>query len=116
MADRTVRLNIERQDNPNSKPYWEEFELRWRPGMNIISALMDIAISPTDRYGKQTMPITYDSNCLEEVCGSCAMRINGRAAMACSPSSTSWNNLFGSSPCHDSQLSATWRWIVGCCL
>src|ERR1035437_9842578 len=84
MADRTVRLNIERQDNPNSKPYWEEFELRWRPGMNIISALMDIAISPTDRYGKQTMPITYDSNCLEEVCGSCAMRINGRAAMACS--------------------------------
>src|ERR1019366_1366247 len=59
-------------------------ELRWRPGMNIISALMDIAISPTDRYGKQTMPITYDSNCLEEVCGSCAMRINGRAAMACS--------------------------------
>ena len=84
MADRTVRLNIERQDNPNSKPYWEEFELRWRPGMNVISALMDIAMNPVDRHGKQTMPITYDSNCLEEVCGSCAMRINGRAAMACS--------------------------------
>ena len=29
-------------------------------------------------------PITYDSNCLEEVCGSCAMLINGRARMACS--------------------------------
>ncbi|MCI0401922.1 MAG: 2Fe-2S iron-sulfur cluster-binding protein, partial [Acidobacteria bacterium] len=27
---------------------------------------------------------TYDANCLEEVCGSCAMRINGRARMACS--------------------------------
>ena len=84
MADRTVRLNIERQDNPHSKAYWEEFELRWRPGMNVISALMDIAMNPVDRHGKQTMPITYDSNCLEEVCGSCAMRINGRAAMACS--------------------------------
>ena len=28
--------------------------------------------------------MTYDSNCLEEACGSCAMLINGRAAMACS--------------------------------
>ena len=44
---------------------------------------MDIAINPVDR-GKQTMPIAYDSNCLEEVWGSCAMRINDRAAMACS--------------------------------
>ena len=50
--------------------------------MNVISALMDIAMKPIDRHGKQTMPITYDSNCLEEVCGSCAMRINAQAAMA----------------------------------
>ena len=83
MAERTVRLNIKRQDNPHSKPYWEEFELPWRPGMNVISGVMDIAINPVDR-GKQTMPIAYDSNCLEEVWGSCAMRINDRAAMACS--------------------------------
>ena len=41
-------------------------------------------MNPVDRAGKPTTPITYDSNCLEEVCGSCAMRINGRAAMACS--------------------------------
>ena len=84
MAEKTVRLDIKRQDNPNSKPYWNEFELRWRPGMNVISVLMDIAMNPVDRHGKRTMPITYDSNCLEEVCGSCAMRINCRAAMACS--------------------------------
>lgn len=45
---------------------------------------MDITMSPVVRHGKQTMPITYDSNCLEEICGSCAMRINGRGAMACS--------------------------------
>jgi succinate dehydrogenase / fumarate reductase iron-sulfur subunit len=84
VAARTVRLNVKRQNNPNSKPYWEEFELQWRPGMNVISAFMDIAMNPVDRHGKQTRPITYESNCLEEVCGSCAMRINGRAAMACS--------------------------------
>ena len=84
MAEKTVRLDIKRQNNPNSESYREEFELRWRPGMNVISALMDIAMDPVDRRGKRSMPIAYDSNCLEEVCGSCAMRINGRGAMACS--------------------------------
>ena len=52
--------------------------------MNVISALMDIAADPVTRDGKATTPITYDSNCLEEVCGSCAMLINGQARMACS--------------------------------
>lgn len=107
MAEKTVRLNIKRQDNPNAEAYWEEFDLRWRPGMNVISALMDIAISPTDRNGKQTMPITYDSNCLEEVCGHALCGSMAGQQWRVLPSSTSWNTLFGSSPCHDSQLSAT---------
>src|SRR5579885_2457403 len=62
----------------------EEFELPWKPGMNVISSLMDIALNPKTRDGRETTPITYDSNCLEEVCGSCAMLINGKARMACS--------------------------------
>ena len=84
MAEKTVRLRIRRQANPQAKPYWEEFELGWKRGMNIISAMMEIAANPVTRAGKPTTPITYDSNCLEEVCGSCAMLINGRARMACS--------------------------------
>lgn len=83
MADQTVRFIIKRQRTPEAKPYWEEFDLRLRPGMNVIIGLMDIAANPVDRFGKPTTPVTYDSNCLEEVCGSCAMLINGRAAMAC---------------------------------
>src|SRR6478672_3023958 len=84
MPDPTVRFVVKRQANPQSAPYWEEFDLRARPGMNVIIALMDIAANPVDRFGKATTPITYESNCLEEVCGSCAMLINGKAAMACS--------------------------------
>ncbi len=84
MADRTVTFKIKRQDDPGSQPYWQEFELRWRRGMNVISGLMDIAMNPVARSGQPTTPIAYESNCLEEVCGSCAMRINGLAAMACS--------------------------------
>ncbi len=52
--------------------------------MNVTSALMDIAANPVTRQGKATTPVTYDSNCLEEICGSCAMLINGKARMACS--------------------------------
>jgi succinate dehydrogenase / fumarate reductase iron-sulfur subunit len=84
MANRTVIIKIKRQASPKSDPYWEEFALPWKPGMNVISSMMDIAANPMTREGKPSRPITYDSNCLEEVCGSCAMRINGRARMACS--------------------------------
>jgi len=81
---KSVLIKIKRQDNPSSKPYWEEFALPYRPGMNVTSSLMDIAANPVTKDGKKTTPVTYDSNCLEEVCGSCAMLINGRARMACS--------------------------------
>jgi succinate dehydrogenase / fumarate reductase, iron-sulfur subunit len=85
MADnKTVIIKIKRQANPESKAYWEEFELPQTPGKNVTSALMEIAANPVTRDGKQTTPVTYDSNCLEEVCGSCAMLVNGRARMACS--------------------------------
>jgi succinate dehydrogenase / fumarate reductase iron-sulfur subunit len=84
MADKKVLLKIKRQENPKSSPRWEEFELNWHSGMNVISSLMEIAANPVTRDGKQTTPITYDSSCLEEICGSCAMRINGKARMACS--------------------------------
>jgi succinate dehydrogenase / fumarate reductase iron-sulfur subunit len=81
---KTVIIKIKRQASPKAAPHWEEFALPWKPGMNVISAMMDIAANPVTRDGKPSRPITYDSNCLEEVCGSCAMRINGRARMACS--------------------------------
>src|SRR5579864_4355158 len=81
---KTVIIKIKRQATAKSQPYWEEFALPWKPGMNVISAMMDIAANPVTRNGRPSRPITYDSNCLEEVCGSCAMLINGKARMACS--------------------------------
>ena len=81
---KTVKFEIKRQAHPDSPATWENFELEWRQGMNVISAMMEIAANPVTSEGKPTTPITYDSNCLEEICGSCAMRINGKARMACS--------------------------------
>ena len=84
MASKYITLEIKRQASPDAPAVWERFEIEARPGMNITSALMEIAANPVTADGKATTPVTYDSNCLEEICGSCAMRINGKARMACS--------------------------------
>ncbi len=85
MAERkTVIVRVKRQAGPQERPRWEEFELVWRPYMNVIICLRDIAERPVTRAGKPTTPVAYESNCLEEVCGSCVMLINGKARMACS--------------------------------
>jgi succinate dehydrogenase / fumarate reductase, iron-sulfur subunit len=81
---KTIKVEIKRQSNPDAPATTEKFEVPYRPGMNITSLLGEIALNPVDVSGKPTAPITYDSNCLEEICGSCAMLINGKATMACS--------------------------------
>src|SRR5450631_4664271 len=79
-----VIVRVKRQSAPKKPAHWEEFRLQWRPYMNVIICLRDIAENPVTKDGKKTTPVTYDSNCLEEICGSCAMLINGKARMACS--------------------------------
>jgi succinate dehydrogenase / fumarate reductase iron-sulfur subunit len=63
--------------------YWEEFELPLSPFMNVISALMEIQKKPINRQGKRVEPVVWEQGCLEEVCGSCSMLINGRPRQAC---------------------------------
>jgi succinate dehydrogenase / fumarate reductase iron-sulfur subunit len=84
MAERTIKIEIKRQKDEKSSATWEKFEIPYRPNMNVTSALMEIAANPVNAEGTATSPITYDSNCLEEICGSCTMVINGKARMACS--------------------------------
>ena len=79
-----VTIKIKRQDNPNLKPRWETFVLKYRPSMNIITCLMDIRKNPRTIDGIKTTPVKWEQNCLEEVCGSCSMVINGRVRQACS--------------------------------
>jgi len=79
-----VLVKVKRQPSPQESPHWEEFRLQWRPYMNVIICLRDISENPVTSDGRPTTPVSYDSNCLEEVCGSCAMLINGKARMACS--------------------------------
>lgn len=63
--------------------YWEEFELRLVPFANVISALMEIQRNPINIRGEKVTPVAWESGCLEEVCGSCSMLINGYPRQAC---------------------------------
>ena len=80
----TIHVEILRQSTPDASTRTEKFAIPYRPNMNITSVLGEIALNPITADGAPTTPITYDSNCLEEICGSCAMLINGKARMACS--------------------------------
>lgn len=63
--------------------YWEEFELPFHPDANVISALMEIQKNPVNRQGQKVTPVVWEQGCLEEVCGSCSMLINGVPRQAC---------------------------------
>jgi succinate dehydrogenase / fumarate reductase iron-sulfur subunit len=80
---KTIRLIVTRQDNPDSAPYEEEFEIPYRPNLNVISCLMEIRRNPVNAKGEKTTPVAWDMNCLEEVCGACSMVINGKPRQAC---------------------------------
>ncbi|HEV8050886.1 MAG TPA: 2Fe-2S iron-sulfur cluster-binding protein, partial [Parachlamydiaceae bacterium] len=58
--------------------YWEEFTLKRVPAANIISSLMEIQKNPFNKNGEKVAPVVWEQGCLEEVCGSCSMLINGK--------------------------------------
>ena len=61
MAEQSkVLFKIQRQDNPDSEPYTEEFEMPYRPNMNVISALMEIQRNPVTKDGKETTPVSWE--------------------------------------------------------
>ena len=81
---RMVRVKVLRQDVSGGESYWERFEVPHEPNMNVISVLQKIAARATSQDGRRVAPVAWDCSCLEEVCGSCTMLINGRTRMACS--------------------------------
>lgn len=83
-TSRNFTLRIKRQDGPDKPTRWEDFTIRYRPNLNIISCLLDIAANPVTADGQKTTQPAWDAGCLEEVCGACTMVINGKARQACS--------------------------------
>ncbi len=79
-----INVRVLRQDEPRGKSYWELHKVKYEREMNVISVLQRIAAQATTVDGKKVTPVAWDCGCLEEVCGSCTMVINGRVRQSCS--------------------------------
>ncbi len=83
-STRQIRVRVLRQDAPGKTPYWEVHSIPYEPELNVISVLQKIAAQATNINGEKVAPVAWDCGCLEEVCGSCTMQINGRVRQSCS--------------------------------
>lgn len=79
-----INVRVRRQDAPGKEPYWELHKIGYEPELNVITVLQRIAAQATTSDGKKVNPVTWDCGCLEEVCGSCTMVINGKVRQSCS--------------------------------
>lgn len=73
----TVHLRIKRY-NPetDTRPHWQEFELRMKPSDTVLNALHEIKWT-------QDGTLTFRRSCAHGVCGSDAMVINGENKLGC---------------------------------
>lgn len=82
MKNLTVRVT--RRRAKTDEQYTETFFIPREAGMSVITVLERIRENPINSDGEATSPVVWECNCLEEVCGACAMLINGKPRMACS--------------------------------
>lgn len=78
-----IRLKIARQQHKDAPAHWDTFEIPFKEKLNVISALMEVRRNPQTVDGNPVEPPAWEAACLEEVCGSCTMNINGRIRQAC---------------------------------
>lgn len=78
-----VEVHVKRQEKEGASSHWEKFQVEWRPNMNVIAILQELRVNPTTMEGTKTTPPAWEAACLEEVCGTCSMTINGRPRQAC---------------------------------
>jgi succinate dehydrogenase / fumarate reductase iron-sulfur subunit len=73
----TATLMIRRFDpDVNDEPFWQEFSVEMLPTDRVLDALHQIK-------WEQDGSLTFRRSCAHGVCGSDAMRINGRNRLAC---------------------------------
>ncbi|MBS0626720.1 MAG: succinate dehydrogenase iron-sulfur subunit [Verrucomicrobia bacterium] len=63
--------------------YWEEFELELTPFLNLTTALLLVQKNPVNKAKQKVTPVAWEQGCLEEVCGSCTVLVNGRPRQGC---------------------------------
>jgi succinate dehydrogenase / fumarate reductase iron-sulfur subunit len=75
MAEYTLKL---RRYDPQSgeAPYYEEFQVELEPHRSVLEAILTVK-------AEQDGSVGIRCSCRAAICGSCGVRINGRAGLAC---------------------------------
>jgi succinate dehydrogenase / fumarate reductase iron-sulfur subunit len=77
MKSNLLTLRIQRFRPDHDPPQWiETFQVQIRKGMNLLEALLCI-------QDEQDGTLSFRYSCRGAVCGSCAMRVNGKDVLAC---------------------------------
>ncbi len=84
MAEKVIEVRLKRQLSHDTAPYWETYHVAWRENLNVIALLMELRQNPVTADGTAVTPPAWEAACLEEVCGTCSMIINGKPRQACS--------------------------------
>jgi len=76
--NRTLTLRIFRHDpkDPESVPHYDTFSVKDRPFLSVYLAMEEI-------QQRQDPSLYYDICCRSNVCGSCAVNVNGQPKLAC---------------------------------
>jgi succinate dehydrogenase / fumarate reductase iron-sulfur subunit len=84
-ASMSFRVRVQRHDGSHATGTrrWDEFRVAWRPGLTVHDCLESILRDPVDVRGRRVDPPAWEASCLEGRCGTCAMRVDGRARQAC---------------------------------
>jgi succinate dehydrogenase / fumarate reductase, iron-sulfur subunit len=64
------------RQQPGQSPRFQDYVMEVATGDTVLDALLRI-------QGEQDGSIAFRKNCRNTICGSCAMRINGRSTLAC---------------------------------
>ena len=71
-----ITVNVKRYDPEEDKHYIESYEIEKTDNMKVLDALQQI-------NNKYDAKIAYRYSCRAGQCGSCAIKINGKAKLAC---------------------------------
>lgn len=76
MSEKNINLKLKvwRQDSPEAKGRFEEFKMSVSPHASILE-LLDELNNNLEKEGK--IPVAFESDCREGICGTCDLVING---------------------------------------
>ena len=69
-----LNLNIWRQESSTAKGYFEQFKISVSPDASILE-MLDELNNRLEKEGK--IPIAFESDCREGICGTCGLVVNG---------------------------------------